>query len=275
MDNIKYLYPYWGSEHLPPDAFLDLTIAKGFDGIEINIPQNPAFETSFFESLTALRQEKPEFICGLQQVLGSKGETPQDYLDNVLDRLDNLVRYSPSFINSHTGKDHYSFSDNCKIIDAIEEFSQKHRIPIYHEIHRGRFTFHGRSTLPYLEVFPQLKFVGDFSHWCTVSESMLEDQEAIISKVVPKIYHIHARVGHAQSPQVNNPFAPEWKAHLDQFVKWWQAIVDHHSRYREISITPEFGPFPYMPSMPFTKEPLANQSELNNKMKDYLKMALR
>ena len=40
------------------------------------------------------------------------------------------------------------------------------------------------------------------------------------------------------------------------------------------TITPEFGPFPYMPQEPFSKEPLANQKEINIKMRDYLKTRL-
>ncbi len=274
MNKPKYLYPYWGSEHLDPGAFLELTVSNGFDGIEINIPRDPGFEASFKETLRAIRRKNPHFICGLQQVFGVKAEAPQDYLKKVMKRLADLAQYDPSFINSHTGKDYYSFSDNCKIIDAIEEFSQKQKIPVYHEIHRGRFTFHSSSTLKYLEVFPNLKFVGDLSHWCAVSESMLQDQEDIVSRILPKIFHIHARVGHEQSPQVTNPFTPEWSAHLDRFVKWWQAIVAYHSKYMTLSITPEFGPFPYMPTMPFTGEPLAAQSELNIKMKEYLKTVL-
>ncbi len=275
MNTTRYLYPYWGSEHLDPWAFLDLTIANGFDGIEINVPRDPVFESSFNQTLHAIRQENPRFICGLQQVFGVKAEVPQEYLGKVMQRLEDLVQYRPSFINSHTGKDHYSFSDNCKIIEAIEEFSQKQKIPVYHEIHRGRFTFHSSATVQYLEVFPNLKFTGDLSHWCVVSESMLQDQEDIIAQVIPNIYHIHARVGHEQSPQVNNPFAPEWTTHLNRFVKWWQGITDHHSKHREMSITPEFGPFPYMPDRPFTREPLGDQSELNIKMKAYLKTVLK
>ncbi|UJH68898.1 sugar phosphate isomerase/epimerase family protein [Allomuricauda sp. SCSIO 65647] len=275
MNTIKYLYSYWGSEHMRPKEFLALVISNGFDGIEINLPKDIEFERNFHEALNAVRQVNPSFSCGLQQVLGVKKETPEEYLDIVLKRLDRLVPYNPTFINSHTGKDHYSFSQNCKIIEAIEEFSIQHNIRVYHEIHRGRFTFHSLSTLKYLDVFPNLKFVGDLSHWCVVSESMLQDQADIIDKIIPRIRHIHARVGFEQSPQVNDPFVPEWKAHLDQFVKWWQSIVDHHLPYRDMTITPEFGPFPYMPTMPYTKEPLAKQSRLNMKLKEYLKTSLK
>jgi hypothetical protein len=272
---IKYLCPYWGSEDHQPKSFINYVKNEEYDGIEINIPKDELFETNFYNVLNEIRRERPEFICGVQQVFGIKKETPQEYLHKVLKRLSDMVRYQPDFINSHTGKDYYSFSDNCKIIDAIEEFSMKSGIPVYHEIHRGRFTFHAQSTLRYLDVFPRLKFVGDFSHWCVVSESLLDDQEEAIERMIPHIAHLHARIGTEQASQVNNPFAPEWSLHLERFTTIWKDILLYKKKRRkQLTITPEFGPFPYMPQAPFTQEPLSNQRELNIKMKDYLKSQL-
>jgi hypothetical protein len=272
---IKYLCPFWGSEDYQPKTFIDYVKNEEYDGIEINIPKDELFETNFYNVLNEIRRERPEFICGVQQVFGIKKETPQEYLHKVLKRLSDMVRYQPDFINSHTGKDYYSFSDNCKIIDAIEEFSMKSGIPVYHEIHRGRFTFHAQSTLRYLDVFPRLKFVGDFSHWCVVSESLLYDQEEAIERMIPHIAHLHARIGTEQASQVNNPFAPEWSRHLERFTTIWKDILLYKKKRRkQLTITPEFGPFPYMPQAPFTQEPLSNQRELNIKMKDYLKLQL-
>jgi sugar phosphate isomerase/epimerase len=267
---LKYLYPHWGSEHLNLKDWLAIVKSNNFDGIEINIPKNPNFYSNFKNELYALKNENPNFIFVAQQVSGIKKETVKEYIENVLERLNNLVQFQPSFINSHTGKDHYSFSDNCKVINAIEEFSVKTNIPVFHEIHRGRFTFHSLSTIKYLEIFPNIKFVGDLSHWCVVSESMLEDQEEIIDKIIPNIFHLHARVGFTQAPQVNNPFAPEWEPHLDIFTTWWQKIINYHTSQSVFTITPEFGPFPYMPQTPFDQSPLANQMELNIKMKKHL-----
>lgn len=272
---IKYLCPYWGSEDHQPNTFIEYVKNEEYDGIEINIPKDEVFETNFYIVLNEIRREHPEFICGVQQVFGIKKETPQEYLDKVLKRLSEMVRFQPDFINSHTGKDYYSFNDNCKIIDAIEEFSIKSGIPVYHEIHRGRFTFHSLTTLRYLDVFPRLEFVGDFSHWCVVSESLLDDQEEAIERIIPHIAHLHARVATEQASQVSNPFAPEWSRHLERFTNIWRETLDHQKKRRkQFTITPEFGPFPYMPQAPFTQEPLSNQRELNIKMKDYLKLQL-
>ena len=271
----KYLYPYWGSEHMSADAFVKFAVDNGFDGIEMNVPDEKEFQAELLISLHNIRQQRPDFVFVAQQVFGIKDETPSEYLLKVLNRLGQLRKFKPTFINSHTGKDHYSFEDNCHIISAIEDFSRTTNVPVYHELHRGRFTFHSATTLRYLEVFPNLKFVGDFSHWCVTSESMLEDQQDCIARIIPHIHHIHARVGSTQSAQVNHPFALEWQNELDIFVNWWQRIIDFHHGSRVISVTPEFGPYPYMPHTPFDQKPLANQAELNLKMTSFLKQHLK
>lgn len=271
MNTINYLYPHWGSEHLTAVAFLKLVTEQGFQGIEMNIPRDEIFRDELLQVLKVARKQNVNFISVFQQVLPLKTESVEAYISNVLNRLEDMLPFHPTFINSHTGKDYYSFSENCKVIEAIESFSNKYDIPIYHEIHRGRFTFHSTTTLAYLEKYPKLKLVGDLSHWCVTSESMLQDQEQILKKIFPYIKHIHARVGFEQSPQVNNPFAPEWEDKLNQFIVWWQSIINAQEAMEEFTITPEFGPYPYMPQTPFSQNPLANQQELNIEMRDHLK----
>ena len=121
-----------------------------------------------------------------------------------------------------------------------------------------------------------MELVGDFSHFCTVSESMLEDQENILQQIIPHVSHIHARVGFEQGPQVNNPAAPEWDSHLNKFIGWWQQIIEYKKSKGDFlfTISPEFGPDPYMPVQPFTKEPLSNQWNNNVFMKNTLKQKI-
>jgi sugar phosphate isomerase/epimerase len=274
---INYICTYWGSEQLSAKAFLAKVIANGYDGVEINLPDDVHFITEFMDELEHIRTtQKSDFIFIAQQVLPSKNETVNEYIERLSERLNFLTALQPNYINSHTGKDYYDFEDNCRILELTAEISQKSGIPIWHEIHRGRFSFHLKTLLTYLDKYPELNLIADFSHFCVVSESCLEDQQDLLVKLYPTIKHIHARVGFEQSPQVNNPFAPEWKNHLDLFTSWWKKIVENHrsNNHPYLTITPEFGPFPYMPETPFTKEPLSNQWEINCAMKNYLQQTL-
>ncbi|MDP4844721.1 MAG: sugar phosphate isomerase/epimerase [Salibacteraceae bacterium] len=269
---LKFLFPYWSCESTAPENFIAFCLQHNFDGIEVNFPTDAAQATAFRKAITAVRKEKPDFKIMAQQVLSHRTESASAYTERLLERLNFILEFEPDSINSLTGKDSFTFDENCNIIAAVEAFEQKHGVPILHEIHRGRFTFHAATLLPYLTRFPTLKLTGDFSHWCLVSESLLEDQMHHVMKAIPHIHHLHARVGTEQASQANDPFAPEWKNHVDRFMQLWQTTLDYHIQQgkTELSITPEFGPFPYMPQSPFDQKPLGDQTAINLKMKALL-----
>lgn len=270
---INYCCTYWGCEQDSPNVFVDKVLAAGYEGIEISLPPTPeTFTPHFLKELEGIRLNKPNFIFIAQHLTSPGTDTVEQYIRKMEKNLLELTSYNPTFINSHTGKDFYSFDENCSVIEAALNISQKTGVRILHETHRGRFSYHAASLLPYLQKFPELELVGDLSHFCTVSESLLADQQHILQEIIPHMAHLHARVGHEQGPQVNNPFAPEWQEHLAVFLAWWKEIINHRKNTSKefFTITPEFGPAPYMPAMPFTQEPLSNQWELNCTMKDYL-----
>jgi sugar phosphate isomerase/epimerase len=274
---IKYTCTYWGSEALSAKEFLAKVVHHGYDGVEINFPDNPTFILEFMEELENIRATRnPEFVFIAQQVLPNKRESTNEYLERITKRIEFLTSLKPNYINSHTGKDFYDFSDNCKIIEVTEQISKSYGIPIWHEIHRGRFSFHLKTLLKYIDIFPELKLIADFSHFCVVSESNLSDQQELLTSLYPNIKHIHARIGFEQSPQVNNPFAPEWDKHLKQYITWWKEIIEIQEKrmVNQLTITPEFGPFPYMPEEPFSKKPLADQWEINVQMKNHLQQQI-
>lgn len=270
---VHYTCPYWGQEETGASMFLTRVLRDGYDGIEINLPERNDFVEELQAALDHLRDTRGSFLFIAQQVMPPACETVDAYIRRMKQRLEYLVTLQPDFINSHTGKDYFSFDDNCRIIDVAESIATRSGIPILHETHRGRFTFHAASLLPFLQKFPQLKLTGDFSHWCNVSESMLEDQQETLAQIIPHVHHLHARVGFEHGPQVNDPFAPEWNIHLTTFIGWWQKTL-HAARTREaktFTITPEFGPHPYMPAQPYTRMPLSDQWIVNRQMKQLLR----
>jgi len=275
---VKYCCTYWGSENDTPSVFVDKVLSAGYEGIEIFLPSlDSSFSKIFLEKIEDAVNANSDFVFVAQHIVAAQNISVDEYIDNVKTNLLELAALEPSFINAHTGKDYFSFDDNCRVIEAALNISNKTGVRILHETHRGRFSFHAPSLIPYLKKFPEMELVADFSHFCTVSESMLEDQEEVIQQIIPHISHIHARIGFEQGPQVNDPFAPEWQNHFEQYEKWWQSIIDYKKEKGAtlMSITPEFGPAPYMPSMPYTKVPLANQWEINYKMMYQLKERLK
>lgn len=272
---IIYTCTYWGQEGLSAPAFISKVREEGYGGVEIDLPSSEEFSSALRTELESLRKDHHNFVFIAQQVLPPARETVDEYLKRMRARIVTLAALQPDFINSHTGKDYFSFDDNCRIIEEVMNLEAKRGIPIVHETHRGRFTFHSAGILPYLEKFPEMKLTADFSHWCAVSESLLQDQQEILAAVIPRVAHIHARVGYEHGPQVADPFAPEWGLHLETHIAWWKKILAAYAQNnKSLTVTPEAGPAPYMPALPYSRQPLADQWKINAAMKDLLKKEL-
>ena len=83
--------------------------------------------------------------------------------------------------------------------------------------------------------------------------------------------HLHARVGHEKSPQVTEPSDPAWEDHVALFRRWWQISVEAEAeRGTALSVSPEFGPPPYMHAEPFTGRPSADIVAANSWMRERL-----
>lgn len=263
---IVFYCPIWGITDIPLDHALEKIKTNGYHGAEIAI--NPDID-----DLDEIAQlfKKYELRMLIQHPF-AVGKNANDYLNDYMAKLEKILSLKPDKVNCHTGRDFFSIDDNLKIIASAEKLSESIQIPILHETHRGRFSFSLFLTNEYIDRFPTLKLTADFSHWCVVSESLLENQQDILRKVFPHCFHIHARVGNDQSPQVNHPAAPENKNALLKHTEWWQSIYLNHRQNNqpELGITCEFGPMPYLPSLPFTNQQVASQWEINLFMKNYL-----
>ncbi len=265
---ILFFCPLWGSADLPIEVFLQKARKAGYDGVEISLPIG---DLTFQEQmLNAVKSQGLEFIAQHWETINPDSEL---HLTEYCSRLEYLAAQKPLLVNTQTGKDWFSFEQNRKLIDAAQQISEKSGVKIVHETHRGKFSFCASTTARYLESDPNLRIAADFSHWCVVSETLLEDQADSLSLAISRTDHIHARIGHPQGAQVSDPRAPEWGQALDAHLSWWDRIVENHRKNETavLTITPEFGPVPYMPSLPYTKMPLANQWEINVYMLDLLR----
>lgn len=265
---IKFFCPRWGSENIPFADFIQLAKKEGYDGVEISLSEIKEMQKEY---LAILSDTGTPFILQHWQ---TDRRNLKDYLPEYTSRMEILADAKPLFINSQTGKDFFSFEDNCRVIERANEIETKTGVPVYHETHRGKFSFACHTMPAFLDVFPDMKITADFSHWVNVSESLLEHQQETLEQIIPNVFHIHSRVGYPEGPQVNNPETPENKTYLDRHLEWWDAIIKERVEKgdSEFTITPEFGPAPYMPLLPFTQEPVSNQWEINKYMMTFLRL---
>ncbi len=197
-------------------------------------------------------------------------EEHKKQLENI---LRDFVTLKPILINTHTGRDYFTFEQNRQLILLADKVARETKAKIIHETHRGRFSYAAPAMKPYLEKLPDLRLTLDISHWCNVAESLLENQTEVVNLALSRTDHIHSRVGHAEGPQVNDPRAPEWDREVKAHLAWWDKIVDIHRRQgsKQITITTEFGPANYLPTLPYTRQPVARQWDINVHMLQLLK----
>ena len=250
--------------------FLKRTKKDGFDATEVFMPAL----TESPEEIKALHKEH-----GLQLVaqIITEGNTADEHIACLEERFKLCAACDPLLINSQTARDIFSFEDNVRIFKRSMELSEEHGIMFCSETHRGRPTYSAVETAKFLKALPDLKITADFSHWMVVHESDLSDQPGNVAAAINHSFHVHARVGFAEGPQVTHPAAPEWERELATHLDLWQRIVDRRAGENApfLTICPEFGPIPYMPTLPFTNVPVADAWEINVTMKNMLKDKLK
>ncbi len=242
--------------------------SAGYDGIEIWWSLDPKRQDEVFAMLKKYGLEVG-FLCA-----GSETD-PKVHLEHFRKMVEGAARNKvqrPLYINCHSGHDFFSF-DECKaFIDLTTAMSKETGVKILHETHRSRILFAAPVARRFMEAIPDLRITFDVSHWCNVSESLLADQPQTMALALERAEHIHARIGHPEGPQVSDPRAPEWQPAVEAHFAWWDAILRRKKERGEVmTILTEFGPPDYMPTLPYSHQPVADQWAINEYMLQILR----
>lgn len=266
---ILYTKSKWEAGEDSVSRFLERVKADGYDGVEIHVAFTP---------------EEPDVIgrvvadAGLLMVaqMNTWGGTADEHIEILERQFAGCVATQPLLINSQTGSDVLSFEDNVRVHQRALELSRQSGICFTSETHRGRWTNSGPGTRQLLEALPELELTADFSHWFCVHESDLSNQPENVAKAIQHTRHLHARVGYEEGPQVSNPFNQATMPTTEKFLSLWQQVVDsrREAGAEILTITPEFGPTPYMP-LGLDGQPLADAWETNRQMLDWLRQNLK
>ena len=192
------------------------------------------------------------------------GGTVAEHLDSLRRQIEDCLPHQPWFFNAHSGSDAWSLDEAVDFYGQALELERRLGIPIAHETHRLRCFGNPWMTRDVLQRVTGLKLTCDFSHWVCVAERLLDDCGSIIRLAAQHAYHLHARVGYEEGPQVPDPRAPEWARHGAAHEAWWDLIwASQQARGLPAStLTPEFGPAPYLHLLPFTQVPVADLADI-------------
>lgn len=242
------------------DAFCAKAKDLGYEGMELWFPGDAKGQKELLDAL-----QKYKLQVGF--LVGGSGPDFNKHFNDFKTALTGALSFAqkPLYINCHSGKDYFTFDQNSKFIELTIEQADKSGITIAHETHRGRMCFAAHVTKAFLEKYPKMKLTLDISHWTNVHESLLDDQADAVKLALSRTVHVHARVGHQEGPQVNDPRAPEWIEALNKHLGWWDTVLKNleTSGAKQFTYLTEFGPPSYLPTLPFTNVPVADQWDIN------------
>lgn len=264
---LKILATNWGFNGTV-DEYCAKVKKDNYDGIEIWWPTEKKDQDELFAALKKYELEIGFLTAGYESNYDEHFKT----FTNMVEAAANNTVQRPLYINCHSGRDYFSYEQGKTFIDHTTQLAKATGIKICHETHRSRLLYSSSVARHYIETIPELRVTFDVSHWCNVSETLLEDQPETLALTLERVDHIHARIGHQEGPQVNDPRAPEWKSAVDAHFAWWDKVIEMKKQKGEVqTILTEFGPPNYMPTVPYTQEPLADQWAINVYMKDVLR----
>jgi len=264
---LKVLATNWGFAGTI-DEYCSKVKRDGYDGIEIWWPTEKKNQEELFAAL-----KKNNLEVGFLTA-GHESNYPEHFntFKNMVDAAAKNTVQRPLYINCHSGRDYFSFDQNKTFIEHTLQLAKETGIKICHETHRSRILFAAPVARQYFDKIPELRITYDVSHWCNVSESLLQDQPETVNIALQRVDHIHARIGHPEGPQVNDPRAPEWDETMKAHFAWWDKVVELKKQQGDrLTILTEFGPPTYMPTLPYTQQPLADQWAINVHMMQLLR----
>lgn len=266
---IRMFKTLWGFNGTLEQAISE-ALADGYDGIEGQPPLDPAqaenWQTLLDEAGLLFQAE----ICTTGSYVADRRATLEQHLADFRASAEAAKRVGARAINCLGGCDAWPAERSARFFSEAMAIAQAQSLPVSFETHRGRTLFNPWITVELLERLPDLRLTADFSHWCVVTERLLGTEDQELAVVIPRVDHIHARVGYDQGPQVPHPAAPEYQHALAIHSQWWQSIwAEQLARgVTATSMTPEFGPDGYLQARPFTGEPVGELRELNRWIAD-------
>jgi sugar phosphate isomerase/epimerase len=264
--DILFFCTRWGFEHIPWDIFLQRVKNTGYDGVETSFSLDERENEKIAEN--AARYGLKLIAQQWDTVEPELGKHKKEYEE----RLKVMANLRPLFITSHSGKDYYTFEQNCELLNLARDISCSSGVRIFHETHRGKFSFAAHVTRQYLEALPWLDLTLDVSHWCAVAESYLADQPETLQLALHRTRHIHARVGFTEGPQVTDARDPAWADAVRFHLDCWERVINLRRMAGDnyFTITTEFGPFPYLSLQQRADSPTRHW-ELNRDIRDLIK----
>lgn len=244
MQRILFFQSMWAMERRHTDGVersieqsLAMIAEARFDGISTHwydrAKVRPLSELLAGHGMTAEGQCFPQTVDDLARVLEVASEFPPHHLDIQPDVRPRRLQ------------------DCIPLLEGWRRLAEQVDFPVYIETHRDRMTTDLYFTLDLLDCFPDLRLVGDLSHFLVGREfawPVSEENHALMRQVIDRCWAFHGRVASREQVQVEISF-PHHRPWLDLFLGWWEYGFRSWRRRAgpddSLAFVCELGPKPY------------------------------
>jgi hypothetical protein len=234
----------WAMERRHTDGYerslednIRLIAEAGFNGVSAS-----------YESRDDVRR-----LTGLLTPLGlnAEGQCFPRTVDDLQPVLENATKFSVHHIDLQPDVRPRRLADALELIDGWTRLAEQVDFPVYIETHRDRMTTDLHFTLDLLDTRPDLKLLGDISHYLVGREFAVpvsEENHAAMHQILDHSWAFHGRVASREQVQIEISFEPH-RVWVDLFLDWWRYGFASWKRRagpdETLVFTCELGPKPY------------------------------
>ena len=244
MQSLSVFQSLWAMERrsaIQPELSLEESIERiaeaGFDGVSAHW-----YDRSYVRRLNSLL--KPH---GLK----AEGQCFPKSVEDLKPALENAAEYGVAHLCLQPDVRLRRIEDCLPLLEGWQRLSEEAKIPVYVETHRDRMTTDLFFTLDLLDQLPNLRLLGDLSHFLVGREfacPVSAENHAMIHRILDSSWSFHGRVASREQVQIEISF-PHHQPWLDLFMEWWEYGFRSWRRRAgpddTLAFTCELGPKPY------------------------------
>ena len=244
MQSLTVFQSLWAMElrsALTPERSLEENIGliseAGFDGVSAHW-----YDRAYVRPLAALLKDH-----GLK----AEGQCFPKTIDELKPALENAAEFGVAHLCLQPDVRLRRIEDCLPLLEGWHRLSEEAGIPVFIETHRDRMTTDLFFTLDLMDRLPDLKLLGDLSHFLVGREfawPVSDENHEMMQRVLDSSWAFHGRVASREQVQIEISF-PHHRPWIDLFMGWWdygfRSWRQRAGANDALAFTCELGPKPY------------------------------